>query len=193
MTTTPPPDIDPTAFGGRIIPDIDWEGDDHRKGDQYVTCGDSSIAMAAAWASNGRILHDGSVYRDSDPSPAGVDFPHLGVELGRVAKLILNVPKGWKWGNCSFHLTGGTGLIIMGPYSALPAPFREQIITVDFWHFMFVPYYSVTSGCRLMDPLNKAVTSQGKWVPAGAVRQFIEAGGVQVAYINNQPLLPAGH
>jgi hypothetical protein len=202
MTTTPPPDIDPTAFGGRIIPDIDWEGDDHRlpaTADQFVTCGDSSIAMAAAWASDGRIIHDGSVYRASDPAPGGVDFPHLAVELQKVAGLKLIVPTGWTWGNCSWNLMQGTGLVVMGKYSALVEPYREQV-AADFLHFIFLCYRSITSGVRLLDPLNKNVASQGKWVPAPVVRAFIESAtglygrsGVQVAYINNQPLLPAGH
>jgi hypothetical protein len=182
--------IQPTAFGGRKIPYIDWEGDDHRSGDQFVTCGDSSLAMAAAWASNGRIKFDGSVFRASDPAPAGVEYSHLATELTNVSKgaLQLVVPKGWTWGNCSFNSVNGTGLIVMGPYSALPAPYREQIITVDFWHYMFICYRSLASGMRLLDPLNKAVTTNGKWVPAAALRSFIEAGGVQVAYIKNQPI-----
>lgn len=186
--------IQPTAYNGRLIPSIDFEGDDHRPAgtSQFVTCGESSLAMAAYWATNGRVAHDGQAYRASYPAAVGVDYPHLNIELQRMKTgLALVQPKGWEWGNCSWHMTQGGGLIAMGWYSALPAVYREQAIGVDFLHFIFGCYYSTTSGVRLMDPLNKNTASYGKWVPAAAFRAFIESTtktDVSVAFIDNQPL-----
>ena len=178
----------PLVFG-RKLPFLDFEGDDHTPGagGSFVTCGDSCLNVAAAWATNGRSVRDGSVYRASDPAPAGVTYDHLAIELKRVAHLNLVQPTGWTWGNCSWHLTHGNGLIFMGKYSLIPASLRFQA-AADFMHFMWAPYYSTTSGIRLYDPLNPNTRAFGKWVPAATVRAFIESGNMYVAYVANQPL-----
>jgi len=178
----------PTAFG-RLIPHTDWEGDDHTPGAHglYVTCQDTAAAVAVAWASNGRIVHDGAAYRATSGDPNGITLDQSAAEVKRVTGLDVIQPKGWAWGNVSFNLMNGQGLIVVAPYSALPAPDREQ--TVDnFWHAMFACYRSIQSGVRLYDPLNPDVDGYGRWVPAADFRKFVTAGNFTIGYIKNQPL-----
>ena len=182
--------IQPTAFG-RKLPANDWEGDDHTPGagGSFVTCGDTSAGRAVAWATNGRIDKDGSVYRAVTKDPDGITLQQLRIEVKAVASLDLVIPTGWAWGNCSFHLSSGIGLIVQGTYSALPEAYRQQA-GADFTHDMFACYRS-TSGAKsvlLYDPLQRDTHAHGRWIPAAALRKFIESGGVTVAYLPNQPL-----
>lgn len=183
--------IQPRAFG-RLIPRNDWEGDDHTPGAPsaapYVTCGDTSASRAVAWATNGRVVKDGSVYRAVTKAPAGVTLATLALEIKAVAGLTLIQPTGWAWGECSFHLMTGIGLIIQGQYSSIPAQYRYQD-AADFTHDMFACYRSLKSGVRLYDPLNPDTSGYGRWVPASVVRAFIESGGFTLGYLVNQPLV----
>src|ERR1017187_6753587 len=113
--------IQPKAFG-RWVPRADSEVDDHTPGagDHYVTCGDTSAGRAVAWATNGRVDKDGSGYRavTTDPGAATLDGPAL--EIKAIAGLALIQPSGWAWGECSFHLMTGIGLVIEGWCATLP-------------------------------------------------------------------------
>ena len=179
----------PKAFGGRLVPRNVSEVDDHTPGahGHLVTCGDSSAAVAAAWASNGREVHDGSVYRAVTKDPDGVTLDQLATEIKSVAGLTLIQPKGWAWGACSYHLVNGTALIIQGLYSSLPREYRYQD-GAAFTHDMCALYRSLASGVRLYDPLDPDRTGYGRWLPAAVVRKFIESGGVTVGYLVNQPI-----
>ena len=122
--------------------------------------------------------------------PDGITLQQLRTEVKAVASLDLVIPTGWAWGNCSFHLSSGVGLIVQGWYDALPAQYREQQGPAHFVHDMFACYRS-TTGTKptlVYDPLNRDLSSHGRWIPAAALRKFIESGGVQVAYLPNQPL-----
>jgi hypothetical protein len=183
--------IQPKAFG-RLIPHSDSEVDDHTPGANgaYVTCGDTSAGRAVAWATNGRVDKDGSVYRAVTKDPGAATLDVLALEIKAVAGLTLIQPTGWAWGECSFHLMTGTGLIIQGLYSSIPAQFRFQD-AADFTHDMFACYRSLRSGVRLYDPLNPDTAGYGRWVPAPIVRAFIESGGahnITVGYLVNQPV-----
>jgi hypothetical protein len=176
--------IQPKAFG-RLVPRNDSEADDH--GASYVTCADTSGGRAVAWATNGRVDKDGSVYRAVTKDPDGLTLDQLALEIKAVAGLTLIQPTGWAWGECSFHLSTGIGLIIQGQYSSIPAQYRYQD-GADFTHDMFACYRSLRSGVRNFDPLNPDTTGYGRWLPAAVIRKFIESGGVTVAYLVNQPI-----
>lgn len=181
--------IQPTAFGGRKLPANDWEGDDHTPGagKNFVTCGDTSAGRAVAWATNGRVVKDGSIYRAVTKDPDGITLEQLALEIKAIASLGLWIPHGWIWQDASNHLIAGGGLIVQGNYSALPAQYREQSGPVDFEHDVFMAYRSPKSGVRFYDPLRRK-KGYGRWIPAAAARAFIESGGFTVAYVNNQPL-----
>ena len=68
----------PLAFG-RKLPLNDWEGDDGHV--SWVTCTATSAGRAVAWATNGRIDKDGTVYRAASPGIA----PGGGQTLQQVA------------------------------------------------------------------------------------------------------------
>lgn len=181
----------PTAFG-RLLPAQDWEGDDHTPGagGHYVTCGDTAAGRAVAWATNGRVNKDGSVYRAVSKDPNGIDLKGLAFEIKAVASLGLWTPHGWIWQDASNNLSAGTGLIMSGWYDALPANLRQQAGPVHFSHDMFACYRS-GSGAKnvlLYDPLQKDTHAHGRWVPAAAVRAFMESQNYTVGYIVNQPL-----
>lgn len=182
----------PTAFGGRKLPANDWEGDDHTPGAHggFVTCGDTSGGRAVAWATDGRIVKDGSVYRAVTKDPDGITLAQLSVEISAVAHMGLWMPHGWIWQDASAALLAGTGLIVQGYYDALPPAWREQTGPAHFAHDMFMCYRSIASGVRLYDPLRRR-KGYGRWIPAAAARAFIESGGYTIGYLSNQPLVAA--
>jgi hypothetical protein len=181
--------IQPKAFG-RLVPRNDWEGDDHTPGagGAYVSCGDTSAGRAVAWATNGRVDKDGSVYRAVTKAPGAITLGGLALEIKAVAGLTLIQPTGWAWGECSFHLSTGIGLIIQGWCDSLPDALQYQAGPNHFLHDVFACYRSLKSGVRLYNPLNPDTSGYGQWVPAAVVRKFIESGGVTVGYLVNQPL-----
>ena len=113
--------IQPKAFG-RLVPRNLTEVDAHTPGagGHEVICGDTSGALAVAWATNGRVVKDGSVYRAVTKDPDGITLDQLALEIKAVAGLTLIQPTGWAWGECSFHLSTGIGLIIQGWCDSLP-------------------------------------------------------------------------
>ena len=180
--------IQPTAFG-RKLPANDTEADDHTPGASgaFVTCADTSGGRAVAWATNGRVDKDGSVYRAITHAPGALDFDRLALEIKAVASLGLWIPHGWIWQDATAKLMAGTGLIVQGYYDALPEQYREQAGPAHFLHDMFMCYRSLASGVRLYDPLRQKA-GYGKWIPASAARAFIESQNYTVAYLDNLPL-----
>ena len=178
----------PTAFG-RKLPANDTEADDHTPGSggAYVTCSDTSGGRAVAWATNGRVDKDGSVYRAVSHAPGALTLQQLALEIKAVASLGLWIPHGWIWQNATGKLSNGTGLIVQGWYDSLPEQYREQAGPVHFLHDMFMCYRSAASGVRLYDPLRKA-PGYGRWIPAAAARAFMESQNYTVGYLDNQPL-----
>jgi hypothetical protein len=179
--------IQPKAFG-RLRPRNDWEGDDHSA--SYVTCADTSGGRAVAWATNGRVDKDGSVYRAVTKDPDGLTLDQLALEIKAVAGLTLILPTGWAWGECSFHLSTGIGLVAQGWYDALPDALQLQPGPNHFVHDIFFCCRSL-AGAKLVleyDPINRDTKGYGRWIPAAAARAFIESGGVTVAYLVNQPV-----
>jgi hypothetical protein len=183
--------IQPKAFG-RLVPRNDSEVDDHTPGAPanapYVTCGETSAGRAVAWATNGRVVKDGSVYRAVTKAPAGVTLDVLALEIKAVAGLTLIQPTGWAWGECSFHLSTGIGLIIQGWCDSLPPELQYQAGPNHFLHDCFAAYRSIKSGVLFYQPMNPNTSGYGQWVPAAVVRKFIESGGFTLGYLVNQPI-----
>jgi hypothetical protein len=185
----------PLAFG-RKLPLNDWEGDDFTPGagGAYVTCVDTSVGRAVAWATNGRITKDGQAYRAAVPGhdPNGISLPQAQIAVGGVAHLPLIIPSGWTWGTVSSWLMLGNGLVGIGRYDSLERAYRYQLAGA-FQHAMWFSHRSVTSGIRTWDPLNPDIHAWGRWLPAAAIRAFLDSGAdsnghYQVAYVPLQHL-----
>jgi hypothetical protein len=181
----------PAGPGGRLYPHNDWEGDDFTPGagGEYVTCVDTASGRAVAWATNGRKDYDGKVYRAavSPPDPNGITLTQAQQAVLKVAKLPLLIPQGWTWAVAKGWLLAGRGLLIIGPYSAIPRNYRYQAFA-DFQHAIWWSHISPTSGAREWDPLNPETHAYGRWMPPAIVQAFFEAGGHTVAYVPLQTL-----
>jgi hypothetical protein len=179
----------PTAFG-RKLPLNDWEGDDATPGagGAYVTCVDTAVGRDVAWATNGRVLKDGKVYRAAVPGhdPNGISLPQAQVAVATVAHLKLVIPQGWSQTQVAPWLSKGKGLVIIGAYASIPRAYRYQL-AADFDHAVFVTHYSPTSGMRLYDPLNPDIHAYGRWVPSAVIWGFLASRNYSVAYVPLQP------
>ncbi len=184
----------PLAFG-RKLPRNDWEGDDFTPGagGRFVTCVDTAVGRAVAWATNGRIERDGKVYRRAliPPDPGFSDLRQHVQSVQAVAGLTLVIPQRWVWVDCTTHLSAGKGLVLIGRYDALPRAYRFQA-RGDFYHAMWASHRSAASGIRVWDPLNPDTTAHGRWIPPAIIRAFIDSAPglyAEVAYVPLQPLV----
>lgn len=184
--------IQPTAFGRRL-PRNDWEGDDFTPGagGHFVTCQDTAVGRAVAWATNGRVDRDGRVYRAAvrPADPDGITLAQAAAAVRQVThdRLTLVIPD-WTHRHVATHLRYGRGLVVNGYYGALPRAYRHQA-RADFNHAMWVSHQSrATGNVRLWDPLNPDTTAYGRWVPAQVIWDFLESLGYTCAYVPLQPL-----
>ena len=161
----------PKAFG-RLLPANDFEGDDGH--DSWVTCTATSAGRAVAWATNGRIVKDGSVFRDASPGAA----PDGGQTLQQVAVGVANIA----------HLKVGGGVILAGRYDSLDRAYRYQKFG-NFGHRIWCSHYSPTSGVRTWDPLNPDIHAWGRWIPLSVIKGFaLSFGYVDAGYVPLQKL-----
>ena len=189
------------TLGGRTLPINDWEGDDFTPGagGEYVTCRDTAVGRAVAWATNGRIDHDGRVYRAAirPPAPLGITIAQAADAVRAVAHLDLVAPEGWDLARVESWLGEGRGLIVDGWYDRLPPEFRYQA-SAHFTHSIFAAVISATTGpgaWRVWDPLNPDRAGRGRWIPGAAMAAFVASLRYQVSYVPLQPLkgLSIGH
>ena len=182
--------IAPTVMG-RKLPRNDSELDDHVPGGGIVTCRDTSLGRDIAFATNGRIDEDGSVYRASlHPTPTGgTSIAQSAQEALAVAHLTLVVPHGWQRKNVKTHLRYARGLIVDGWYDALAPEDRMQQGSDHFTHSMFISHISqATFNWRVWDPLDKNLNGYGRWIPEASMWAFIESLNFQVSYVPLQSL-----
>ena len=173
----------PLAFG-RKLPLNDFEGDDGH--DSWVTCTATSAGRAVAWATNGRIVKDGSAYYDASSGhvpDGGQTLQQVAVGVANIAHLKLIVGTGWDWTDVMAHLKVGGGVILAGRYDALPRAYRYQA-KGDFGHRIWCSHYSPTSGIRTWDPLNPDIHAWGRWLPLSVVKAFaLSFGHVDAGYV----------
>jgi hypothetical protein len=175
----------PTAFR-RKLPLNDWEGDDPVA--PFKTCMDTSAAHAVSWATNGRMVRDGNVYRHSvhPHDPDGINLIQAAQEIHNVAGLGLVIKRHPPLAWVQMHLRDGRGLIIIGMYYTIPREYREQD-GADFAHALWVSHIGSTGQVRLWDALNRR-RSYGRWVPARVVWDFMASLGNDCGYVPLQPL-----
>ena len=179
--------IPPTVMG-RWLPLNDWEGDDFPNA--YKTCTATSAGRAVAFATNGRIDHDGKIYRAAAPSQpdGGQTLEQAGQAIATVAKLPLIIPTGWDRVNALTHLRYARGLIVQGKYSVVPRAFRYQAFA-GFDHAMWFSHLSAQSGnFRGWDPLNPDTSGYGRWYPPSVFWAFVESLNFSVAFVPLQKL-----
>jgi hypothetical protein len=182
-------------LAGRRLPHQDWEGDSFTPNGKYVTCTDTSAGRMVAYATNGRVVKDGRVYRAAlrPPDPNGITLKQAQQAVRSVTGLRLIIPSAWDWPDVLAHLTAKRGLVIQGWYSGIPRQYRFQL-AADFGHAMFASHYSPTAGIRVWDPLDPNTNHHGQWIPARHVRAFMEAlsrrEGVTSLFAAYVPLQP---
>ena len=178
----------PLAFG-RKLPLNDWEGDDGH--DSWITCSATSAGRAVAWSTNGRLVKDGTVYRNASPGAApdgGQTLQQVAVGVANIAHLKLIIPVGWQWADVMAHLKVGGGVILAGRYDSMDRAYRYQLAG-NFGHRIFCTHYSPTSGIRTYDPLNPDIHSWGRWLPLAVVKGFaLSLGHVDAGYVPLQSL-----
>jgi hypothetical protein len=184
-------------LAGRKLPHQDWEGDDFTPGagGAYVTCTDTAAGRMVAYATNGRIVKDGRVYRSAvrPPDPNGITLAQAQQAVRTVAKLPLVIPA-WDWYELLSHLRAKKGAVVQGWYSGIPRQYRFQL-AADFGHAMWISHYSPAAGMRTWDPLDANTAHHGQWIPATHVRRFMEelsrrqgTARLFTAYVPLQPL-----
>mgnify|MGYP003401691436 FL=1 len=99
-------------LNGRKLPHQDWEGNDFvpGSGGAYVTCTDTSAGRMVAYATNGRVVKDGRVYRAAlrPPDPNGITLKQAQQAVRSVTGLRLIIPSDWRWADVLAHLTEET-------------------------------------------------------------------------------------
>lgn len=183
-------------LAGRKLPHGDWEGDDWvSPSHAFVSCTDTSAGRMVAYATNGRVVKDGRVYRAAvrPPDPNGITLPQAQQAVRSVTGLTLVIPPAWHWAQLLTHLRAKRGAVAQGWYSGIPRQYRFQL-AADFGHAMFISHYSPTAGMRVWDPLDPNTAHHGQWVPASAVRAFAEdlsrRMGTTSLYVGYVPLQP---
>lgn len=182
----------PTVLG-RKLPRNDFEGDDFTPGagGKWVTCRDTSVGRAVAFATNGRVDRDGRVYRAalSHPDPDGITHAQAAEAVYKVARLRLLRPRGWSRPQVQAHLYAARGLVVNGWYDALPPAFRRQPGDAHFTHAMFASHISrAMDKWRVWDPLDRNLAGYGRWIPGAVMWDFLESLDYQVSYVPLQPL-----
>ena len=178
--------IAPTVMG-RKLPLGDWEGDD---ADSWVGCTATSAGRAVAFSTNGRIVHDGSVYYAAAPHDVGggQSLEQAQLAVKKVANLDLVIPIGWQRKDVTTHLRYARGLIVQGNYAVIPRAYRYQL-GADFLHAMWFSHLSAATGnFRRWDPLNPNIHEYGAWLPADVFWAFVESLNFSVAYVPLEPL-----
>lgn len=164
-------------LAGRRLPHNDFEGDDFTPGahGHWVTCTDSSVGRMLAYASNGRINLDGRRIRAAvrPPDPDGITLPQAKEAVERLTNTTLVIPGDWQWDEVMAHLKAKKGLVVQGWYSKIPSEYRYQAAS-DFAHALWISHHSSTAGCRTWDALDRNTTHHGQWIPASAIRRFME-------------------
>ena len=164
-------------LAGRKLPAQDFEGDDFTPGagGKWVTCTDTALGDMITFATNGRIVRDGKVYRAAVPGrdPDGITLPQAAIAAHAVANVTLVIPDDWRWAQVLAHLTAKKGLIVQGWYSKIPRAYRFQA-SAEFGHAMWISHFSPSSGMRVWDPLDANTTHHGQWTPATAIRASME-------------------
>jgi len=161
---------------GRKLPANDFEGDDWVPGSTgYVTCTDTALGMMIAYATNGRIVKDGRVYRAAvHPHDVdGITLLQAEQAAATVAGVTLIRPT-WHWDSVLKWLKSRNGLIVQGWYGDIPRAYRFQKDPSNFGHAMFISHYSSTSGMRVWDPLDANTSHHGQWIPAKYIRAYME-------------------
>lgn len=164
-------------LAGRRLPHGDFEGDDATPGahGHWVTCTDSSVGRMLAYATNGRIDLDGKTIRAAvrPPDPDGITLRQAKQAVERLTDTTLVIPPDWQWADVIAHLRARKSLVVQGWYSKIPRAYRFQASS-DFAHALWVSHYSATSGLRVWDALDANTKRHGQWVPASAIRAFME-------------------
>jgi len=182
----------------RRLPHQDFEGDDRTPGanGDWVTCTDTAAGRALCYASNGRQNLDGRTIRAAvHPHDVnGINLSQAKRAIEALTTTTIVLPQTWDWADLLAHLRARKGAIIQGWYRSIPRDYRHQAAS-DFGHAIFVSHDSVTSGCRVWDPLDANQTHHGQWIPAKYIRLFAETWGLHngtdnllVGYIPLQPL-----
>ncbi len=186
-------------IGGRLLPLNDWEGDDFvpGSGGSYVTCMDTSAGRMVAFATNGRIVHDGKVYRRAirPPDPNGVNYNQMQQAVHDVAHLPLTWSTGWTRAQVNAWLKGRKGLMVTGWYEKIPRAYRHQA-GGSFLHEMFVSnkrdgyefFKQRGTLMRLYDPLDPRLDLRGRTVPTSILWPFLDSSGWMAGYVPLQPL-----
>jgi hypothetical protein len=183
-------------LNGRKLPHQDFEGDDYipGSGGAWVTCTDTASGRMVAYATNGRIVKDGQVYRAAihPHDPNGITLPQARQAVRAVAGLPLVIPDDWQWADVLAHLRARKGLVVQTWYAEIPRAYRFQA-RADFGHAMWISHYSA-SGMRTWDPLDPNTTHHGQWVPASAIRASMEElarrEGTRFLFAGYVPLQP---
>lgn len=187
----------PTVLG-RKLPHNDFEGDDFTPGagGRWVTCRDTSIGRAVAFATNGRVDRDGRVYRAAlaHSDPDGITAGQAATAVYAVARLRLFRPPRFSRRKVETHLYAARGLVVDGWYDALPPAVRRQVGDAHFTHSMFTSHISrATGNWRVWDALDRNLDGYGRWIPGAAMWDFLESlaitpGFYRVSYVPLQPL-----
>lgn len=173
------------TYMGRTLPLTDWEGDDAiRKDGRFVTCMDTALGRAVAWATNGRVTKDGKFWR-SKVSPRdmdGINFNQAADALHSTYPSLVLRQENMTKAEAKAHLRAGKGLLIIGTYSAIPRAYRHQD-RGSFYHAMFVTHINASGMMRLYDPLDRDTKRRGRVVPASILWPFIATLDNRVAYV----------
>lgn len=181
------------SINGRKLPFNDWEGDDftpNARG-KYVTCMDTATGRAVAFSTNGRVVHDGKVYRAAvrPPDPNGVNFSQMQSAV-KIINPHLSVVYHTKWTKASVTswLVAEKGLIVTGMYSSIPRMYRHQA-TANFTHAMFISHFNNNATLmRLYDPLNHRTDQRGETVPTSILWAFLDDLNWEAGYVPLHPL-----
>lgn len=176
----------PSAYG-RLIPPVDWEGDDFTPGagGKYVTCADTATGRMAYWATNSKVNVDGRQIRAriSPRDPNGVTLAQAAQGLHSLTGLtlvIVNMTLAQKltW------LRAGKGLVVNGYYDSVPRAYRFQAFA-DFNHTMFIDFISHDGTMvRKHDPLNPNIHAYGEVIPLADIKPFINSLPLwQIGYV----------
>ena len=168
----------------------DWEGDDFVPGAHgYVTCMDTAVGRALAWATSGRIDADGQRIRAAvkPHDPNSINFAQADQAIHSLyGRHLVTMPNPTK-AKVQAWLRAGKGLVIAGEYSTIPRAYRFQA-RADFRHAIFITRLSSAGNVREYDPLDPRTHQHGTVVPIRVLWPFIASLGYLVAYV---PLEPA--
>jgi hypothetical protein len=185
---------------GRRLPHIDYEGDDATPGagGRSVTCTDSAAGRAVYWASNGRVQLDGRQIRAAvhPHDPDGINLRQAKQAVESLTSMTIVIPSHWGWTEVALHLKTKpyVGLIAQGWYAEIPARLRYQDGPGEFGHAVWLSHWSLTSGIRTWDALDRNEAHHGQWIAPKHIRAFMEGlarrerGSIDRLYCGYVPL-----